>query len=168
MPGNATHDRIGLFTSVPIAVAAAAATNDWHFGLAAFCGHVFGTLYLSPDLDLGSASIDDRWGPLKWMWIPYDRAIHHRSRWSHSGVSVFLRVAYVALAFWLFTLGLDAIGIKQASHIWPLIQVWMNLHPRETIGVALGLFSSDSIHSFTDKVSTESKKASHDRIKYRH
>ncbi len=49
-------------------------------GLAAILGDIF----LSPDLDHDVGSLAYRmWGPLRWIWIPYQRALVHRSPLSH-------------------------------------------------------------------------------------
>ena len=43
---------------------------------------LFGTLFISPDLDVNS-SVYKRWGLLKWLWWPYRELMKHRQK-SHS------------------------------------------------------------------------------------
>ena len=58
---------------------------------------LLGELLLSPDLDHCSGAVPYRlWGILRWIWIPYQRLVAHRS-WSHWPiVGTAGRLAYVA------------------------------------------------------------------------
>jgi len=33
-------------------------------------GYMFGTFFLSPDIDIGYSRVSRRWGPLKIIWLP--------------------------------------------------------------------------------------------------
>ena len=44
---------------------------------------LIGGLWLSPDLDTNSRPYQ-RWGPLRWLWWPYRKALRHRSLVSHT------------------------------------------------------------------------------------
>lgn len=75
----------------------------------------------SPDLDLDS-SIDDRWGPLKILWKPYEIILPHRSPFSHWPLLGSLtRLIYFplmcGLALWIALLIRDVI---QQQSIHPL------------------------------------------------
>jgi uncharacterized metal-binding protein len=73
-------------------------------GTIAAAAHFLGGYWLSPDLDIKSRPFL-RWSILRFIWIPYQRLIPHRSPLSHTPVlgSVF-RLAY--LAAWLSPLWL--------------------------------------------------------------
>jgi len=56
---------------------------------------LIGGLWLSPDLDTNSRPYQ-RWGPLRWLWWPYRKALRHRSVLSHSPVlGTLVRVGYL-------------------------------------------------------------------------
>lgn len=114
MPSGRTHDKITLYclpivTGIsififqsPIAVILAIAA----FG---FAGFLFG-----PDLDLYSCQYK-RWGVLRWLWLPYQKAFRHRSAFSHGPIiGTLIRVAY--LAAWI--IGFAVCGIV----VWSLLQ----------------------------------------------
>lgn len=104
MPGYKTHDFIGVLSIIPVS------------GITLYLGHtiqtttildigiVLGTYFLSPDLDLHSR-IYRRWGVLRWIWIPYQKLIPHRSWLSHSGpISATIRLGYLYLLLLPFLL----------------------------------------------------------------
>ena len=56
---------------------------------------LIGGLWLSPDLDTNSRPYQ-RWGPLRWLWWPYQKALRHRSVLSHSPLlGTLVRVGYL-------------------------------------------------------------------------
>ena len=56
---------------------------------------LIGGLWLSPDLDTNSLPYQ-RWGPLRWLWWPYRKALRHRSVLSHSPLlGTLVRVGYL-------------------------------------------------------------------------
>jgi uncharacterized metal-binding protein len=62
-------------------------------------GFLFSGLIFGPDLDLYSFHYK-RWGMLRWLWRPYQKAIAHRSIWSHGPiVGTIGRILYLSL--WL-------------------------------------------------------------------
>jgi uncharacterized metal-binding protein len=95
MPGYKTHDRIGYVSTVPISIASIYNGYAIQDTVILAIGIIVSTYYLSPDLDLNSR-VFNRWGLLRWIWIPYKRVIHHRSWLSHSGpISATLRLVYL-------------------------------------------------------------------------
>ena len=101
MPNGKTHEKasmtmawgvstvlLGLGTPVP--------------DVAALAVGLLSTRWLSADLDLRFSSPSRRWGPLKIIWWPYQAAIKHRSKTSHSALlSTLVRVAYLVLLCFL-------------------------------------------------------------------
>ncbi len=72
---------------------------------------MFSGLIFGPDLDLYSFHYK-RWGKLRWLWQPYQKAIKHRSIWSHGPiVGTIGRSLYLSL--WLGLVGLLYLGIAQ-------------------------------------------------------
>lgn len=112
MPSGRTHDRITLW-SLPVATAGAlAATRSGELALWFSGGFLLGGLMLGPDLDVKSRQFK-RWGPLRWLWLPYQRGMRHRSFWSHGPlVGTAGRLLYLAGALALAgLLALAAIAV---------------------------------------------------------
>lgn len=97
MPGYKTHDKVGIAAIIPISGASVALGFDLKTTVTLAIGIAVSTYFLSPDLDLHSR-IYRRWGLLRWIWIPYQKVVPHRSWISHSGpISATLRIAYLML-----------------------------------------------------------------------
>jgi uncharacterized metal-binding protein len=76
-------------------------------------GFLFSGLIFGPDLDLYSFHYK-RWGMLRWMWRPYQKAIKHRSIWSHGPIiGTIGRILYLSL--WLGLFGLIYLEIAHLS-----------------------------------------------------
>jgi uncharacterized metal-binding protein len=110
-----THDQIGAYAAAALLPASYAVLTlaldeppaaAYSGALVVICAHLWATWVLSPDLDIDSA-IYDRWGPFRWLWLPYQKIIPHRSWFSHSGISGALRLLYLGGALWcaLYLLG---------------------------------------------------------------
>ena len=110
MASGRNHDRSILFTT-PI-VGIIGVSYSLELGIVAASAHLLGGLYLSPDLDLVSRPYK-RWGWLRWIWIPYQKFVPHRSPLSHAPViGSLIRLAYLALwlsCFWVIFPGLQQV-----------------------------------------------------------
>jgi uncharacterized metal-binding protein len=131
-----------------------------------------------PDLDIYSRQFQ-RWGWLRWIWLPYRKTLHHRSLWSHGFiVGTTLRVVYLMLwigilsgvGFWLWqlfqsvssaqTLALDWRSI-QADAGWDSLKHWtmgrirlgerlLQEHQMDAIALFLGLEAGAMSHCVSD------------------
>ncbi len=103
MASGKNHDRSILFAS-PIVLAVGASQFGLEIGVIAAASHFLGGYWLSPDLDIKSAPFL-RWGILRFIWLPYQRFIPHRSPLSHAPVlGSVIRLVYLAvclLPVWL-------------------------------------------------------------------
>ncbi|GAB4462924.1 MAG: metal-binding protein [Armatimonadaceae bacterium] len=163
MPSGKVHDQI---TIVGAALAAPAwwlltpPPHDWTVGATLIGATLFSGLMLSPDLDLNS-SIYRRWGPLRFLWWPYQKLIPHRSHLSHSLVlGPALRIAYFLFVCWVLfrvvTWGLshfisfdrNALSEHYAGTVLGLYQ----LYPQHTIMAAVGIFVGGFLHVGADMV----------------
>ncbi len=168
MPDGPTHD---LLT-----VASAAAATPLIINLpqmnalnyACLIGAYLGSNYLfSNDLDLHSESYD-RWGPLRFIWLPYQRVIHHRSVISHGFViGPLLRVVYFISVVYILLYGLFSIlnWLGTTINKGGVLDGWghalysiLTDHPVETIYFLVGFVLSGALHSIADIISTGLKR----------
>jgi uncharacterized metal-binding protein len=99
MPSGRRHDSITLWTLPWVVGLTFERTRNGVLTLAVAGGFLFSGLMFGPDLDIYSRQYQ-RWGPLRWMWLPYRRHMRHRSFWSHGPlVGTVGRVLY--LVAWL-------------------------------------------------------------------
>ncbi len=172
MPNHQTHDTIGFITA-PIAAGGATVVAT-HFGhnplAAAACvciSHLAATHWLSPDLDIDSA-IDDRWGPLRWLWTPYRVVVSHRSWVSHSLVGGLLRLVYIGipvLAVILIVQGYIQ-GFRSTQDFLGFFDVFWRAVWNSLVSLAdmtgvryalAGVITADLHHIVADGILTESK-----------
>ncbi len=100
MPNADTHDII-TYVLVPFTYLGAEMYwgGDHLMSGIATGAMLFAGLMFGPDLDLMSRPYK-RWGPLRFIWKPYQVALPHRSTLSHGPVlGTMLRVVYFALMF---------------------------------------------------------------------
>ena len=111
MPSGQTHDRITLWSLPAVTSLTLAATQSGNLALIVSGGFLFSGLMFSPDLDLKSRPFK-RWGWLRWIWIPYQKAMRHRSLFSHGlFIGTTLRVLYLGL--WTILIGVLTLGVVQ-------------------------------------------------------
>ncbi len=95
MPTGRTHDAVTMFFAAPTAYGAWALAGDPVGAAAAGASFVFAGLMFSGDLDLPSDQYR-RWGPLRWIWKPYQLLVPHRSVLSHGLLAgPVVRLAYL-------------------------------------------------------------------------
>jgi uncharacterized metal-binding protein len=111
MPSGQTHDRITLWSLPVVTGLTLAMTRSGNLALIVSGGFLFSGLMFSPDLDLKSRPFK-RWGWLRWIWIPYQKVMRHRSLFSHGPlIGTTLRMLY--LASWTALLGILILGVIQ-------------------------------------------------------
>ena len=116
-------------------------------GAIAAAGFLFGGLWLSPDLDTRSRSLQ-RWGPLGWLWWPYRRLIPHRSLWSH-GPLIGTASRLLLLLTWTLLLSLLVPGL-QAIDLWNVLEQTHNHAPQQLLALVMGLEASTWLHLIQD------------------
>ncbi len=165
MPSGQTHDRITLWTLPIVTGLAAALTWSGNLTLMISGGFLFSGLMLSPDLDLQSRPYK-RWGWLRWIWIPYQKVVRHRSVMSHGLViGTTLRVLY--LASWIVVFGVLSLAVIQFFRDEPsrsreMAQaIWRSLFDYRAEGIALlvGLELGAMSHVVSDWVSSTYKRS---------
>jgi uncharacterized metal-binding protein len=156
MPSGRTHDRITLWGLPFITGLTFGQTGSGNITLIVASSFLFSGLMFGPDLDLYSLQYK-RWGCFKWIWIPYQKTLRHRSLWSHGPIiGTTLRIVY--LACWLSILGIFLLGIAQL--VWGVGWNWQILvaaakrsliqYPAEWIALYLGLELGAMSHAVSD------------------
>lgn len=168
MPSGRTHDRITLWGLPFLAGITFSLTQSGNITLIVSGAFLFSGLMFGPDLDLHSRPYR-RWGPLRWIWIPYQKALRHRSFLSHGPViGTALRVLY--LAGWLGLLGIFGLGIAQL--VWDVGWNWQLLarsvkastqYTAEWLALCLGLELGAMSHSISDWGSSKYKRINRQR-----
>ncbi|AXH00698.1 hydrolase (plasmid) [Deinococcus wulumuqiensis] len=137
------HTALNLATT---SVVAAALTLLGHPQTAAAVstGMVFGTLLVTPDLDLHYNDARRNWGALKAIWAPYAAMSTHRGINHTYLAGPLLRLLY--LAFWF------AVPVYLLWQ-WPAAAAWAREFPREMLFSAfLGYLMSQWLHLLCDGI----------------
>ncbi|MEZ0373348.1 MAG: metal-binding protein, partial [Candidatus Sericytochromatia bacterium] len=78
MPSGKTHDRVTWISAPVVALLAWLLSQQLVVSAVATLAYVFAGLMFSGDLDVKSVQYK-RWGWLRWIWIPYQKSVSHRS-----------------------------------------------------------------------------------------
>ena len=155
MPSGRTHDRITLWGLPFVAGISYGQTQSSNLTLILSGAFLFSGLMFGPDLDLNSVQYK-RWGYLRWIWIPYQKTLRHRSLLSHGPIlGTTLRLIY--LAVWLGLLGI-LVGIVQLvwdvgwnwQQFFQVIERSLTQYPNQWIAFYLGLEIGAMSHSVSD------------------
>ncbi len=167
MPSGQTHDRITLWSLPVVAGGTYLLTTSSDRTLIVAGAFLFSGLMFGPDLDIYSIQYK-RWGLLRWLWIPYQKTLKHRSVLSH-GIIIGTTVRLLYIAIWLSIVGVFATGIAEVwgdvSWNW---QLWVEIAKKYTyewtllfIGLELGAIS----HILSDRIGSFSKRRRRNKIK---
>lgn len=156
MPSGRTHDRITLWGLPFVAGISYGQTQSSNLTLILSGAFLFSGLMFGPDLDLNSVQYK-RWGWLRWIWIPYQKSLRHRSLLSHGPIlGTTLRLLY--LSVWLGILGIF-VGIVQRlvgdvgwswQQFFKLIERSLTQYSTQWIAFYLGLEIGAMSHSVSD------------------
>lgn len=164
MPSGKTHDRITFIAALPAGLASHAYLGAWEPALAVAAGVLFGGLMFGPDLDVKSVQYY-RWGPLRWIWWPYQRMFRHRSPWTHGLFGgLLVRLLYLVLV----TTGLGAIGFALihtyvtplSLHVetWTLLATLQQPFGRYLVWGGLGIWLGGALHTMADVSASVAKR----------
>jgi uncharacterized metal-binding protein len=163
MPSGPTHDAITVFTAAALLPAALfSRLPDMSPTNAAVlvAAYLASGLLFSPDLDLKSSPYK-RWRSMRWVWIPYQRMVPHRSWISHSLLfGPLIRVVYFAavmsllalLALWLFNL-VSPVDPTGTLATWANTAFgWVRGHPAVVGYAVAGFVLGGASHTIADIV----------------
>ena len=169
MPNAPTHDAITLITAAgaDIAYFHWAPHPEPTLSVLYTAAYLFAGYACAGDLDLNSREYR-RWGPLRFLWWPYQKLIPHRSRLSHGlflgGVfRIFYLFGVLLLLSWggafLFSLSMKT-GDPMAftRHNVLTLNAFVRTYPREVVAGSLGFILAGTAHSIADLISTRLKK----------
>jgi uncharacterized metal-binding protein len=172
MPSGKTHDRITLMLAVPTAGVAWLVTRDPASTAVATLAMLFGGFMFGPDLDIDSKQYR-RWGPVRWVWLPYRAALRHRSRLSHGilfgtafRVLYFLVVVGVVLTaglavrdVYLYQLPIAPnLAARGAGDVWAVVG---GVEPKCSISAFAGLWLGAASHTLADVIGSTLKQIWH-------
>jgi len=165
MPGARTHDMITVVTAAAADVAYFALAPHPDGAIAALftIAYLFAGFACAGDLDLNSKEYR-RWGPLRFLWMPYRVCVPHRSWVSHGMIlGGVIRAFYLAivttLLVWTVVWGISRLGPHLdpnavARNEWASLFGFMKTHPQWTVAMLMGFILAGSAHSAADFMST--------------
>jgi uncharacterized metal-binding protein len=156
MPSGGTHDRITIWSLPLVTGLTFWQTRSGNLALLVAGGFMFGGLMFGPDLDIYSRQFQ-RWGFLRWIWLPYQKSLRHRSFLSHGPIiGTTLRIIYL-----LCVLGIVGfLGLLVVAKLGNVAVNWQDLganfgrslvlHSGEVLALFLGLEMGAMSHSLSD------------------
>lgn len=165
MPNVKTHDQIALLSLLPTFYVGTLIFDDIGVASILTLSTIISAFILSPDLDTNSIPYK-RWGVLRFIWVPYNRLVSHRSSWSHSYIMapvfklVYLALICLTLAL-LYTLIANNLNVNlsliQQKSLFYYIKDNYMLYVE---AIAAGFFWANAQHIATDRLCTSYKKSS--------
>jgi uncharacterized metal-binding protein len=156
MPSGRTHDRITMYALPFVAGVTFWQTRSSNATLLVAGGFLFGGLMFGPDLDIYSVQFQ-RWGFLRWIWLPYQKSLRHRSFLSHGPIiGTTLRIIYLGCLLAILAI----LGLAIAQRLGNFSFTWQDLgvtvgrslldYDTEYIALFLGLELGAMSHSLSD------------------
>ena len=150
MPSGKTHLRIELGV-LGIAIGAGIVLLRYgrigHQEILSFAvAYVLSMVLLSPDLDLTRSDAYRRWGPLRWLWLPYAVLFKHRQLSHHVLFGPLTRIAY--LVVWALAVSFAYMAVTRRALVLPEIPIHL------LVSVLLGLYAPNLVHILSDRVHT--------------
>lgn len=166
MPSGKTHDQITWWSVPPVAAVGWWVTRDLGATLLLSVSFAFAGLMFSGDLDLKSVQYK-RWGWFRWIWIPYQKMVPHRSPLSHGPVlGLATRLVYISLwlmvfllVFWEIAQYLEQERLVHQSHAGlQYVLTGIRRHPSWGIAALAGLWLGGLSHTLADELGSRVKR----------
>jgi uncharacterized metal-binding protein len=174
MPSGRTHDSITLWCLPIVTGGTWFYTHSPALAIVTTGSYLFAGLMFGPDLDIYSHQYK-RWGPLRWLWLPYRQLFRHRSVYSHGFlIGTVLRILYVtglllvAMSFgilgWAIALHYqgvmtwDRAALPLTTQVLQPIAQSMQTHWQIWLAVWFGLETGAMSHSVSDAIGSQVKR----------
>jgi uncharacterized metal-binding protein len=166
MPSGRTHDQITFWGLPLVVIIGFWLGRRWELALILGGAYLFSGLMFGPDLDIHSVQFK-RWGLLRWLWIPYQKNLRHRSMLSHGFlIGTVIRLVYLGgIVFLVAALG---VAIAQLfldfSWNWRTFFLtfqdhWQQHYWAESVALFAGLEIGAMSHSVSDWVGSALKRS---------
>lgn len=156
MPSGQTHDRITIWSVPVVAGITLISTRSSNVTLLVAGGFMFGGLMFGPDLDIYSRQFQ-RWGFLRWIWLPYQKSLRHRSFLSHGPIiGTTLRVVYLTTFLAVVAILVLVIFAKLGNvalnwgEVWKSVGRTISIYYGEFFALFLGCELGAMSHSLSD------------------
>lgn len=160
MPSGKNHDQITWLCLPGIFVSTVIISRDLLTGFVVSTGFLFSGLMFGPDLDIYSVQFK-RWGWFKFIWLPYQKILRHRSFFSH-GVIIGTVIRVLYLSFIIGIISLLIIGATAMLFPWRWVDFRASFSLKSSVDelIALGVglelgalshYSADFIGSWYKK-----------------
>ncbi len=159
MPSGKTHDKITWLSVPPVMAGSWWASHDLATTGLAAVSFAFAGLMFSGDLDLKSVQYK-RWGWFRWIWLPYQKWIPHRSPLSHGPfLGLATRLLYLTGVLMLFALALwqgatyfqQQALLEQSHGGLQRILLVLRRHPQWVLALLFGLWAGGLSHTLADE-----------------
>lgn len=157
MPRGRTHDKISAGALPVIYFCFIILFHDLNIACIGLVAYLFASFMFSGDLDIASRQTN-RWGSLKFIWIPYKKMFKHRSVFTHGFIlGTIVRILYV---FFLFLICLFCCSIIIGQNLSTFMEVlnyiktFIFSHQKATMALLLGLEAGNSLHTASDLIGT--------------
>ena len=164
MPSGKNHDRI-TWICLPLVIFASLLIVD-KLDIAIIVGiaFVFSGLMFGPDLDIYSVQYN-RWRWLKFIWLPYQKSLKHRSVFSHGFIiGTVIRILYLSSILFFLAIFLVAIAQLVFGFDWDWQKVVVigysnltNTYMLEAIALFIGLELGAMSHYLADEIGSRLK-----------
>ncbi len=166
MPAGKTHDKITWLCVPPVLAVSWLLSYDLKVCSSAALSFAFAGLMFSGDLDVKSVQYK-RWGWFKWIWLPYQRLVSHRSPLSHGPVlGVLTRLLYLSLWFVLLFLLWSWLAqnlqqhelVQQSLQGMQSLGNWLHSQPQVLAAILSGLWLGGLSHTLADELGSRWKR----------
>ncbi len=150
MPSGKTHLKLeAMILFLWTALSVLCVLKQWiepYQAVLFLCFYLFSMLFLSPDLDLSKSDAFARWGPLRWVWLPYAWLFRHRQISHHPLWGPLSRITTLAVVFLLGILVYQVATGKPAPRF--------SLSPAGWAAACVGLYLPNLEHIVADRLTT--------------
>ncbi|MEO3707255.1 metal-binding protein [Trichormus azollae] len=138
MPSGQMHDCITIWSLPMVTGVTLVSTRSSNVTLLVAGGFMFGGFMFGPDLDIYSRQFQ-RWGFLRWIWLPYQKSLRHRSFLSHGPIiGTTLRVVYLTTFLAVVAILVLVVFAKLGNVAFNWGDVWRSVG--QTISIYYGEF----------------------------